>query len=286
MSTTLTAPDPVYGYPPSFESSLSTFNPSKVNNGPSTDNLIRTISRTPSPTPSEYNLLHGIKEEKTLKEKIKSYGFTAVVIAIAILFAIYTKDIVKALKPETNWLHDHPAGALIPIAILIIISFPPVFGILLGEVANFFTFKYACSVRAKKFEAKNMEYGLLAHVVRNGSFWVILIIRYSTVPSHFATAVFATVGVKFWIFFAAAVLSLPTQFVPAYVGYCLQPSVKNDETSKTVENVVLGVAVASTIGAHILIQRKMKVATPDFIYARRKARQANDQVPLNHLSEA
>jgi hypothetical protein len=86
-------------------------------------------------------------------------------------------------------------------------------GTVLGEVANFFTFKYACSARGAKLEVKNLDYGLLAYVVRNGSFWVILIIRYSAIPPHcsascssilpilthipnaVATTVFSTVGI-------------------------------------------------------------------------------------------
>ncbi|KAJ6589000.1 hypothetical protein B0H19DRAFT_1102407 [Mycena capillaripes] len=310
MSTTVAMPYPVYGgYPPNSESSLSTFNhsSSKLNNLQSADD-IRNISRTPSPTPSEYNTLHGIKEKKTTKQKIQFYGIIAVIITLAVLISVYTKQIVHALSPATNWLHDHTFGFLIPIAILIVISFPPLFGheiiatlvgvtwdlpaacaivaagTLLGEIANFFTFKYACSARGAKIEAKNIDYGLLAYVVRNGGFGVILIIRYSTIPSHFATTVFSTVGISFWVFLAAAVLSLPTFFLPVYVGYVMKPSVEDDGTSKTVENVVLAVSIVVTIVAYVWIQRRIKAAKPGFIYARRKARQVNNVAPLHYTS--
>lgn len=33
----------------------------------------RSITRTPSPTPEEYNLLNGIKPERTMKQKISVY---------------------------------------------------------------------------------------------------------------------------------------------------------------------------------------------------------------------
>jgi hypothetical protein len=35
--------------------------------------------------------------------------------------------------------------------------------------------------------------------------------------------VFSTVGVNFWLFLGAAVLSLPKAFVPVYVGYSMKP---------------------------------------------------------------
>ncbi|KAF8181956.1 hypothetical protein K438DRAFT_1535918, partial [Mycena galopus ATCC 62051] len=275
------------------------------------------ISRTPSPTLEEHNLLHGIKPQKTTRQKISelfllrdlhvldipsaTFATVSVILALVILFSVETKNIVNALKPATSWMHDHTLGPLIPIAILVVLSFPPLFGqeiiatvvgatwdfpaaciivaigTLLGEIANYFTFKYACSTRGAKLEAKNIDYGLLAHVVRKGSFRVILIIRYSAIPPHFATTVFATVGISFWIFLAAAILSLPKQMVPVYIGYVMQPSVAGQSsyngTSKIVENVVLGLGIAVTIAAYIWIRRRIKAATPDFIYERRKARQ-------------
>ncbi|KAJ7813800.1 hypothetical protein B0H14DRAFT_2852019 [Mycena olivaceomarginata] len=238
--------------PAQSDTFLSTFNvTSNLKNNHSVDHG-RNISRTPSPTPEEYNLLHGIKPVRTTKQKITTCAIVAVLAGLGITLALETKNIVHALNPATDWLHDQTFGPLIPIAILIIISFPPLFGhelvammvgvtwdlptafvivaigTVLGEVANFFTFKYACSARGAKLEVKNLDYG----------FWVILIIRYSAIPPH-----------SFWIFLAAAILSLPKQLVPVYIGYVMQPSVKDDGTSKIVEYVVLGLGVVTTIAA-------------------------------------
>ncbi|KAJ7736748.1 hypothetical protein DFH07DRAFT_753278 [Mycena maculata] len=207
------------------------------------------MARTPSPTPSEENLLHGIRPKTTTKQKIQYALIIVVIIAIGVLIGLH-RQIVKGLSPTTKWLHDHKFAPLIPIALIIIVSFPPLFGAeiiatlvgitwslpaslgivavgtLLGEIANFFTFKYTCSTRNDKIEAKNLDYGLMAYVVRRGGFLIVLIIRYSAVPPHFATALFATVGVSFWIFFTAAILSLPKQIIgPVYVGYVMQPSI-------------------------------------------------------------
>jgi uncharacterized membrane protein YdjX (TVP38/TMEM64 family) len=45
-------------------------------------------------------------------------------------------------------------------------------GTLLGELANYWTFKYACSHRAAKLEKKDVNYACMCVVVREGGFWV------------------------------------------------------------------------------------------------------------------
>ncbi|KAJ7471909.1 hypothetical protein FB451DRAFT_1399207 [Mycena latifolia] len=262
-----------------------------------------TINRTPSPTPSEFNALNGIKEKKTTKEKIQYYAIIAVLLTITILISVFHEKIITALRPFTDWLASHKFGPLIPIAILIILSFPPLFGheivamligvtwnlplacvimaagTLLGEIANYYTFKYACTARGEKMEAKDISYGLLAHVVRRGGFMIVLVIRYSAIPAHFATAVFSTVGVSFPIFIGAAILSLPKSLVPVYVGYALKPENENDKTSNIIEKIVLVITIIITVAAYRWINKRMEAAKPDYIYSRRKARQAKVQGP-------
>ncbi|KAJ7336789.1 hypothetical protein DFH08DRAFT_620612, partial [Mycena albidolilacea] len=257
----------------------------------------RSITRTPSPTPEEYNFLNGIKPERTLKQKIIFYAVVGVLLAITIVLSVKGKDIVRDLQPASHWMTSHPAAFLIPIATLLILTFPPLMGqeivvmfvgatyslpvacgiaaagTLLGECANFFTFKYACRARGEKIEKANLQFGLMAFVVRRGGFLIVLMIRYSAIPSHYATSVFATIGMSFWIFLAAAVLSLPNSLIPVFVGYGMQPSVQNNGTIKIVDDVVTGVGIVITIVAYIWVQRQLKAATPDFIYSRRKARQ-------------
>ncbi|KAJ6631535.1 hypothetical protein B0H10DRAFT_1938399 [Mycena sp. CBHHK59/15] len=296
---TINAPYPVYSaYPPNaLVNSNSTLTSVKFSSKARLIDDARHISRTPSPTPSEFNLLNGIKEKKSTKEKIQYYAILVVLILAAILISVFNNKIISGLKPFTDWMRDHKIGPLIPIGILIILSFPPLFGheivamlagvtwslpaafaivavgTLLGEIANFFVFKYACTARGNKMEAKDLSYGLLAHIVRNGGFLVVLVIRYSAIPPHFATVVFSTVGITFWVFLAAAVLSLPKQFIPVYVGYALKPENSGNTTSEKVEKVVLVLSIGVTIAALIWIRRKMAAAKVDFVYARRKARQ-------------
>ncbi|KAF7369695.1 hypothetical protein MVEN_00300900 [Mycena venus] len=248
----------------------------------------RSITRTPSPTPEEYNLLNGIKPERTMKQKIIFYAVVGVLLAITIVLSIKEKDIVHDLQPASHWMTSHPAAFLIPIAILVILTFPPLMGQEIVIIA-----------RGEKIEKTNLQFGLMAYVVRKGGFLIVLMIRYSAIPSHYATSVFATIGMSFWIFFAAAVLSLPNSLVPVFVGYVMQPSVQsalfvlsipfssppfsfhrslNNGTVKTVDNVVVVLGIIVTIVAYIWVQRQLKAATPDFIYARRKARQVGGDI--------
>ncbi|KAK7051778.1 hypothetical protein R3P38DRAFT_3305817 [Favolaschia claudopus] len=137
---------------------------------------------------------------------------------------------------------------------MVLVSFPPLLGheiltvlqcgvtTLAGEIACFFAFKYACTFRGKTFETNlNIEYGALAHVVRQGGLLIVLVMRYSVSPrTVLSTAMFSTVGVSPHIFLAAAFLSVPKSFVPVLYW----------------------------------IYRKMEQAKEAYIYSRRNATQA------------
>ncbi|KAJ7498443.1 hypothetical protein B0H11DRAFT_1714990, partial [Mycena galericulata] len=152
---------------------------------------------------------------------------------------------------------------LVPIAALIVMSFPPLFGqeivamlcgvawglgqgfgivaagTILGEICTFFFFKFRCGARGRKAEATNMRCATLARVVREGGLVIPIIMRYSAMPAHFTTAVFATCGMKacpfisflfkvadiasdqFWVFLIAAVVSLPKQIAVVYISALL-----------------------------------------------------------------
>ncbi|KAJ6482035.1 hypothetical protein C8R47DRAFT_581857 [Mycena vitilis] len=230
--------DPNYLYTPTHNPqnslSMSTLHDEESTLYDAPENPIsRTMSRTPSPTPSEFNALNGIKEKKSTREQIQYYAIIAVVLAAVIVISIEHENIINGLKPATDWLARTKGGFLVVVAILVVLSFPPLFG---------------------------------AEIV------AILVIRYSAIPPHFATAVFSTVGISFWIFCVAAVLSMPKTLVPVYVGYAMRPD--NDNSSSTkVERIVLAISIVITIGALVWIRRLQEAAKPDVIYARRKARQ-------------
>ncbi|KAG2064218.1 hypothetical protein BDR04DRAFT_284201 [Suillus decipiens] len=131
----------------------------------------RRISRTPSPTPSEIQALRqkgflnwqSILDRKKMfsKKRIMIYIGLTILTTLVILLIIYDNSIIRAIQPYANRIYKLKFGWLIPVAILFVISFPPLagqeivaavcglvwgawvgFGIValgtfLGEVANF-----------------------------------------------------------------------------------------------------------------------------------------------------
>ncbi|RPD69744.1 hypothetical protein L226DRAFT_548049 [Lentinus tigrinus ALCF2SS1-7] len=271
---------------------------------------VRAVNRTPSPTPSEAKELakNSVFDWEAMlkwrywirRDWLWYYVIFIVCLVGVILFTVYHSQIVNWLKPAATWMHDLPYGWTIPIAVLFVISFPPLFGheivailcglvwglgpgfgivaagTFLGELGNFYAFKYCCSARGEKLERTKLSYACLARVVREGGFKIALIARLSAIPGHFTTAVFSTCGMGVITFSIAAILSLPKQFITVYLGVALEQS--QDGTSSTsdtiIKDVVLGVTTLITIGAMWYIYHQMNKVKPQVIYDRRKARQA------------
>ncbi|KAG9037840.1 Tlg2-vesicle protein [Tulasnella sp. UAMH 9824] len=159
--------------------------------------------RTPSPTPSDIEeLKKGAIDFKKLmnwrtwaKRKYLWYYVAAVLCTVVIaLVSIYHKQIVDALTPAAQYLRTLPGGWSIPIGVMFVLSFPPLFGneivhvlcgivwgiwsgfgivcagTFLGEVGNFYAFRYCCKSRGEKLEKNNLSYACLAKVVREGGF--------------------------------------------------------------------------------------------------------------------
>ncbi|WWC86345.1 uncharacterized protein L201_001218 [Kwoniella dendrophila CBS 6074] len=173
------------------------------------------------------------------------YKWYAILIIAVVLTALITskhETIVEFCEPVTRTIRGWPGGWLVPLAILIIVSFPPlvgheIIGILcglvyglwvgfailaagtfLGEIATWIAFKWCCQGRAQKFEKKNKLYASLTQLIREKSFTFTLVLRFSAVPGHIVTAVSASAGANFWMYLAAAFLTLPKQFTIVYLG--------------------------------------------------------------------
>ncbi|KAJ7452196.1 hypothetical protein B0H11DRAFT_2074749 [Mycena galericulata] len=178
--------------------------------------------------------------------------FTKDLISTFIYLILIVIIVVVALVEATR------AGWLIPIVIVYILTgliwgLGEGFGIvaagtILGETCTYLVFKYCCRARGEKMELTNMRYGSLAHVVREGGLRIAIIIRYSTIPPHYTTAVFSTCGMAYWVFLTAAVLSLPKQLVIVYVGVALST---NSTKSSWIEKIIIGITVLITILAFI-----------------------------------
>lgn len=194
------------------------------------------------------------------------------------LITIRHDQVVAKLRPFSEKVRDLPAGWLIPIAILFIISFPPLFGheviallcgvvydlwigfaivaagTFIGEIGTWFAFKHLFRRKAHKMERTNLNYGAMARLTRDGGFFIVLIIRLSIIPSHFSTAVFSTCDVKFWHFVVATFASLPKQIFVVYLGVLL---VKESDDS-TIKAIMFGLVFAVTVVVAIWIYFKMR----------------------------
>ncbi|KZV75914.1 hypothetical protein PENSPDRAFT_680641 [Peniophora sp. CONT] len=107
----------------------------------------------------------------------------------------------------------------------------------------------------------------LATVIRDGGFFfVVVMCRLSSLPAHFTTVVFTLSGVKISIFVAAAVVSL-AKVLPNIFG-----GGEENDTTKTINVVVIGVTIAVTIFAMRYVGHKVDAAKPAYVYARRKSR--------------
>jgi len=271
------------------------------------------ITRTPSPSPSEivalkqkgiFNVRASIA--RRTKGQLICLCFTlGVLLVVTILFAVFHNNLVNWIRPTANAIHGWKAGWLIPIVILAIMSFPPIigheiimiilgvvwgpwagFGIasagtLVGEIANFFVYSTLCRARCEKYEKTKIDYACLARVVREGGLKVAIIVRYSIIPPHFSTVVFATCGMKFWVFLVSAIVSLPRHFITVYIGVTLNDEAK-DVTSTTKEKIITYIVLAATIVVSVVALRYVNKLTQnvkdDVIYQRRKARQVKEEL--------
>jgi uncharacterized membrane protein YdjX (TVP38/TMEM64 family) len=232
------------------------------------------------------------------REWLWYYVVLVIILTVVILVSVFHTQIVHWLTPATRAIHNLPFGWLVPVGILFIISFPPLFGheivailcglvwglwigfgivaagTFLGEVGNFYAFKACCRSRGEKMERTKISYACLAKVVRDGGFKIALIARLSAIPGHFTTAIFSTCGMSIFIFSLAAILSLPKQFMAVFVGVILEesgtgtPSLK----SRIISDAVLAITVVITGLAMWYILHEMNKVKPEIIYQRRRAR--------------
>jgi uncharacterized membrane protein YdjX (TVP38/TMEM64 family)/GTP-binding protein EngB required for normal cell division len=221
-----------------------------------------------------------------------------VIIVLVSLFVSFHSQIVRALQPAVERIHDLKFGWLIPIAMFFVMSFPPLFGheilailcglvwgakvgfaitaagTFIGEVANFYTFKHFCQGRGDKLQRDSITYAALCKVVRERGFKVALIARYSAVPGHLTTAIFSVCGMGIFTFMLAAVLSLPKQFITVYIGVILESDANSPSasTSKIIGDVIGAVTLLVTVIAMWYINKEVGKVKPQIIQDRQKFR--------------
>ncbi|EIW76077.1 hypothetical protein CONPUDRAFT_131613 [Coniophora puteana RWD-64-598 SS2] len=268
----------------------------------------REITRTPSPTPSEakamkskgflYDSVMQAVHCKTWRDFIPIV-ILIFILSLVILMGVFQSQIITVLVGPALWIHALPAGWLIPIAVMIVLSFPPLFGhefiammcglvwgpwigfaivaagTILGEVILFFVARYGLRKYMDK-KTQEIRFQAMGRVVEQEGFKAILAARYSVIPSHFTTLVFAAFRVPFWKVLVSIILSLPTQLANVWIGYDLSDAASgtNGTRLKIITYVVLGVTIAVTMFAMHYLRAKIQKATVEVVHQRRKARQA------------
>lgn len=110
---------------------------------------------------------------------------------------------------------------------------------------------------------------------------IALLTRLSAIPGHVTTAVFATVGMGFWVFFLAAVFSLPKFLSVVYLGSVIesQGQAGQGSGSRGVQLVVIAAITVVTLAIGVYIWRRMDAVKP-------QVQQAMQQERYRRLKEA
>ncbi|KAG8755815.1 Tlg2-vesicle protein [Ceratobasidium sp. 428] len=305
----LLSPQPSYNAPSHFADPYS-------DHGSSNDAIPLTplqpvVQRSGSPTPSEAEELKQLdgtikrafrKESWKDREFVISFVAIVIILAIVIVIAVFQDQIILALTPAAEWVKKQPAGFLIPIAFMIVLSIPPLFGAeiihllcgfvyglgvgfalvcagtIIGESITYFGFRYCFRSRAEKMEKGrngSLQWPSLARVIREGGFIVAVVVRYCAIPTHVATALFSVCGINYWVFLGSLIISLPRQIIGVYLGELALDKANGNESSldKRISMIVLGITIAITVFAMRWLGRRQKTAALAIIRERRAALQ-------------
>jgi hypothetical protein len=122
-------------------------------------------------------------------------------VGLSIALSRYHHDITSALKPYAEAWSSSTWAWIVPVLLLIIVSFPPLIGheiiilvvgmiwnlsigfaiaaggTFVGELATYFAFKYWFRARARKLEEKHVLYACLAIMMRQGGLLWLIVVR-------------------------------------------------------------------------------------------------------------
>ncbi|PLW06538.1 hypothetical protein PCANC_13139 [Puccinia coronata f. sp. avenae] len=182
-----------------------------------------------------------------------------VIIILSTLLSSYHTKVALYLKPYQAQIKNASWSWIIPTILLIIVSFPPLFGheliilvagmiwglwigfaiacagTFLGEIMTYYAFKYLIGERSARVEAGSVTYASLAKLMREGGLGMVILVRASAMPGHVCTAMQATIGIGLWVFTVACVVTLPKQFALVYVGMLLGDPSLNPRDPLSVE---------------------------------------------------
>ncbi|BFZ58521.1 hypothetical protein PYCC9005_005584 [Savitreella phatthalungensis] len=212
----------------------------------------------------------------TRREQVAVAGFASALLGTLVLLTfIFHKDLLEWAKPIAQKYTQKPGGFLLPAILLVIVSFPPLFGhefisilvgfvygnvgflivavsITVGESLLFLGFRHVFRDRLVAFREKYANYDIFVRVIERGGFPMLLAVRISAIPGHFSTPLFAsilTMPFKTWLL--ACVVSSITLYPPVYFGWLLQRG-QSSEATPWLIGFALGITVV--VGAWIYIE--------------------------------
>ncbi|KAI9614567.1 hypothetical protein KEM48_005941 [Puccinia striiformis f. sp. tritici PST-130] len=104
---------------------------------------------------------------------------------------------------------------IVPTILLIIVSFPPLFGheliiLVAGMIWGLWIAPDWCKIGASGSRLSDIR--LAGEANARGRFRDVILVRASAMPGHVCTAMQATIGIGLWVFTIACVVTLPKQF--------------------------------------------------------------------------
>ncbi|RSH79265.1 Tlg2-vesicle protein [Apiotrichum porosum] len=214
------------------------------------------------------------------REWIGWYALGLLLMVGVSLVAVFHRQIIHHLMPFVYDVRGVPFGWIVPIGVIAVLSFPPLFGneivllltglvwgfkrgsaivaagTLIGELASFTVFRTCCRKRASRFSRQSLNYACLSRVIEEGGLFVAWLVRLSAVPTHVSTVIFAVCGLDYPRFISALLLSLPKQLIAVYVGVVVTDEKAGDE-DRILSDVVLGVTIMITLLALWDLNRRM-----------------------------
>ena len=176
-----------------------------------------------------------------------------------------------------------PFAFVVPAFLLMLVSFPPLFGhellsiltgfvwgevygflivaigTLTGESLLFISFRHFFKERAVEFrQTHDKTYGSLVEIIEKGGFLMVLLVRLSALPSHFSTPLFATIPqIEFHKWLLAAMMSSFKFWVSVYLGNMLKAG---QDSVVGVVFLVISLIVTIIVGMYIYYEwRKLDI---------------------------
>jgi uncharacterized membrane protein YdjX (TVP38/TMEM64 family) len=123
-------------------------------------------------------------------------------LGVIIAYLVYHKDFERWVQPLADWLQARKAWSwVIPVAILVVLCIPPLFGhevvfivvgltfslgegigiasagMIIGEALCFLLFKYIFTGYVDRKRAKEIKWEATARVCQEAGFWGVMVIR-------------------------------------------------------------------------------------------------------------